>query len=158
MKVCKFFSLIMFLSCFSGCGGNFSTKKVIPVLEFDCKAEIKTEDLIIKCNISRNLSGIVKINIFEPKELENFNFSLSKDHQEIKFQGLNFKIQEEILPEESFASIITNILNHVSKLPEFYTVTLGEVNDIKYSVNFSPETGKISKLNVDSLNLEVKFI
>jgi hypothetical protein len=161
MKIFKFIVfLLVFLISFSGCEKIITGKpaEVTPVFEFNSDAQVKLNKNEVKCNIFRTVNGIVIITVIEPKEIQGMKFSWFGDHQEVELLGLACKTQCDILPIESFANLIVNILNDASRLPKYHSVTLGSCNGVEYAVNISGETGKILMITVDSLNLEVKFI
>lgn len=141
-----------------GCGSPSITTRDLD-FQFDCKTEIHYPGGSVVCSFQRSGPENAELEVLSGGP-EGLSWNWSGNGFNVLYQGLAVSAENCSLPQDSFAAVLVNTLDHAEK-----TDTLTPTHDNEFSGNAGydytltadPKTGKVLTLNVPECKIKAEF-
>lgn len=165
MKYRIFLCLSVILLLLSGCSKVNINTPTEPTKSFSCTANVKFRGNNFQCNIARQEQGLIQFDFTAPETLDGMSFKWLGDKYETSYKNLCCNTDSSILPDTSFVSEITEILNITTTQQnslkknnhDDITDYEGDLNGAAFTVSVNNKTGAIQNISSSSLELDVNF-
>lgn len=143
-----------------GCG-NRDEASGVEVNNIDTIMSAKVEDRDYKCKVTHAVKGSGTVTITEPEFLEGLTFSWENGEYTLAMKDLSGSFNKEILPKESFALCLMQVLDDSENL-SFVSghndekIFSGTCEAGKYKIH-ADSKGKIRKILVDDKKMQMLF-
>lgn len=132
---------------------------------FTSQANVVFNDTEMICKISRTATNIACISIIQPIELQGITFSWTDNNYKVSYNELGYENNIEILPNNSFAQAIINVLNSIESKENISLVSSndntntfnGTCSSGKFFVTVQKSNSSIKNIKLDEINLIIDF-
>lgn len=162
----RIFLCLSAILLFSGCSKVNLSAPVEPIKSFSCIANVKFRGNDFRCSVKRQEQGLIQFDFTHPEGLNGMSFKWMGDKYETCYKHLCCNTDVSMLPESSFVSVITEILNMTTTAQNSLTQKSkndditdyeGNLNDAIFIVSINNKTGAIQNICSSSLSLDASF-
>lgn len=140
----------------AGCGNNTLTNDEHLMLDFKSNVDIKSDEIQMNANITRDKSGTTSLEVTSPETLKGLVFDHSSTENSISKDGLSYKTDAVVLPNSSVVVSIMDALDCMSEMEEekpFYKddkemAFIGKIDVGKFEVRADRKTGFIKEIKI----------
>lgn len=140
----------------SACGENTTTNDEYPMLDFKSNVDIKSDEIQMNANITRDKSGFTTLEVISPETIKGLTFDHSSTENSISKDGLSYKTDVMVLPSSSIVVSIMDALDCMSEIKDekpFYKdknemAFIGKIDGGKFELKADRKTGFIKEIKI----------
>ena len=130
-----------------------------------CTVTVTLGEQVITAQLERTVTGICRLSVQEPSELEGLTFDWTGDALSLQYKGLNWDLEADALPSTAFAAALMKCLDIAAKKDGLETqsiqqdrvTTRGYCDAGEFQLVYDQTRNQVISIELDALDLTAEF-